>query len=176
MISDSQLVEVFRKTRHDWLNQLQLIKANVSMNRFDRIDTIIDQIVEEFQNESNLSNLKATRLSAFLLLHKTITTNYHLNLDVEPMSLDLSKKDEEITESLETLFKTMTAYAPSSNLLLTIKKEGEGVTFILRCPHNGAPLYDIEEQLKQLNRGREGAINITTKEDNLFFILTWPGL
>ncbi|WEG14061.1 Spo0B domain-containing protein [Pullulanibacillus sp. KACC 23026] len=132
MINENQLVEVFRATRHDWLNQLQLIKANLALNRLDRIDEIIHQIVEEAQQESNLSNLKAGQLTAFLLLHKSLNNDYPLKIEVEPLTLDLSKEDEAITQSLETLITTIKTLIPSIPILISIYKDDHEVCLSLQ--------------------------------------------
>lgn len=109
MISETQFIDVFRVARHDWMNQLQLIKANLALNRLDRIDAIIDKIVKEAQSESHLSNLRAPKLASLLLLQKNTTNAIILHINVPPLSLDLSGLDDQITANLETLFNAIQA-------------------------------------------------------------------
>lgn len=171
MISDQELVEVFRKTRHDWLNYLQLIKANLSLNRLDRIETLINQIVEESQNESNLSNLKAVKMTAFLLLQKSLNTNYQLHIHVDPMSLDLSEKDEEITTRLETLFYMVKAELPPSTLYLDIKKRNEGLQLHLRIPIENKSRQQFQEKFNDRDIKLPEMCKIEFEEECLHFTI-----
>lgn len=45
MSRDWSTLEVLRHARHDWLNQLQLIKANLSLGRTERANEIIEEII-----------------------------------------------------------------------------------------------------------------------------------
>lgn len=129
MINETQLIDVFRVARHDWMNQLQLIKANLALNRLDRIDAIIDKIVKDAQSESHLSNLKAPKLASLLILEKNTTNAVILHINVDPLSLDLSDLDDQITTNLETLF----------NAIHMSSKAGQSV-------HVGFNLYLKEER------------------------------
>jgi stage 0 sporulation protein B (sporulation initiation phosphotransferase) len=141
MISETQLIDVFRVARHDWMNQLQLIKANLALNRLDRIDAIIDKIVKEAQSESHLSNLKAPKLAAFLILQKNTTSAIILHINVAPLSVDLSDLDDQITINLETLFnalQTSSEVGQSIRVELNLyKKEETELCIELSFPSSG---------------------------------------
>jgi stage 0 sporulation protein B (sporulation initiation phosphotransferase) len=75
------IVKVLRYARHDWLNKIQLIKGNLALNKLERAQAIIDEIVMEAQQEARLSNLNLPQFGALLL-----TTNwkpYHFQLEYE---------------------------------------------------------------------------------------------
>lgn len=67
MSKDWSTIDVLRHARHDWLNQLQLIKANLSLNRVERANEIIEEIIVSSRHESNLMNLKVPQLAEYLI-------------------------------------------------------------------------------------------------------------
>jgi stage 0 sporulation protein B (sporulation initiation phosphotransferase) len=75
------VVEVLRYARHDWLNKIQLIKGNLALNRPERVQNIIEEIVMEAQQEARLSNLQLPRFASLLLV--TNWNNHHFKLEYE---------------------------------------------------------------------------------------------
>ncbi|GGH85823.1 stage 0 sporulation protein B (sporulation initiation phosphotransferase) [Pullulanibacillus pueri] len=73
-------VDLLRAIRHDWLNDLQLIKANLDLMRVDRASEIIASVIVKAKNEALLSNVAGPKLAAFLLTY---------NLDKPAVSLDV---------------------------------------------------------------------------------------
>ena len=51
------IVEALRHSRHDWLNKVQLIKGNLSLQRMDHINKIIQQIINR-QEENYLHQMR----------------------------------------------------------------------------------------------------------------------
>lgn len=176
MINERQLLQIFRVTRHDWLNHLQLIKANGSLGRLDQIDAIINQIVEGAQMESNLTNLKAEKFTAFLLLHKTLETNYPMELEVEALSLDLTEHDEELTRCLETLMDKIKTILPSARLMISIYQDELGLcislSILLKSFGNPGHLTQLKEWL-----GRQlPSIEMFEDAEAVFFNLNVEGV
>ena len=66
MEKEWDVVEVLRYARHDWLNKLQLIKGNLALNRLDRANEIIEEIVNESKHESKLTNINMRLFAALL--------------------------------------------------------------------------------------------------------------
>ncbi|MFC0188025.1 Spo0B domain-containing protein [Fictibacillus aquaticus] len=83
-------VELLRHARHDWLNQVQLIKANLSMNRPERVK----EIIEASREEARLSNLKMPKFAEFLLLFNWNNNALRIKYSVESEQADLSEKDD----------------------------------------------------------------------------------
>jgi stage 0 sporulation protein B (sporulation initiation phosphotransferase) len=92
-------VELLRHARHDWLNQVQLIKANLSMNRPERVKEIIDEIIEASREEARLSNLKTPKFAEFLLLFNWNNNSLRIKYSVESEQADLSEMDDALFQA-----------------------------------------------------------------------------
>ncbi|MCF6138086.1 Spo0B C-terminal domain-containing protein [Pseudalkalibacillus berkeleyi] len=91
-------VSLLRHARHDWLNQLQLIKGNLALDRTDRAKEIIDQVVQEAKNEAKVSNLKMPMLAELFLTYNWLQNQYRLDYEVIGTERDLSKYDQPLFE------------------------------------------------------------------------------
>ncbi|MFC7371240.1 Spo0B domain-containing protein [Fictibacillus iocasae] len=96
-------VELLRHARHDWLNQIQLIKANLSMNRPERVKEIIEEMIDASREEAKLSNLKAPKLAQYLLLFNWNESSLRVRFSVEGESADLSQQDEDLFQLISSL-------------------------------------------------------------------------
>jgi stage 0 sporulation protein B (sporulation initiation phosphotransferase) len=125
-------VDLLRHARHDWLNQLQLIKANLSMDRTERAKEIMDEIIEFAREESRVSNLKTPNLSEFLLTYNWLKHPVKLFGKVEGESGDFSLFEEELlhitNELCELINDSITGYEECS-LTLTFKPKTSQVSF-----------------------------------------------
>ncbi len=90
-------VEILRHSRHDWLNKLQLIKGNLALERLDRVNEIIEEIIMDTKNESKLTNLKAPQLAALLMLFNWEEQHFFLEFEVLGDERNLSNIDHELT-------------------------------------------------------------------------------
>ncbi|MCP8967310.1 sporulation initiation phosphotransferase B [Ectobacillus ponti] len=63
------VVDALRHSRHDWLNRLQLVKANLSLGRPERVHELIEEFVREAQHEAKLISLQMPRFAELLLTY-----------------------------------------------------------------------------------------------------------
>ncbi|MHC0037493.1 Spo0B C-terminal domain-containing protein [Pseudoneobacillus sp. C159] len=101
------IVKVLRFARHDWLNKIQLIKGNLSLNKLERAQAIIDEIVMEAQQEARLTNLNLPQFAALIL-----TANwkpYHFQLEYEVLGEITKVKvdDSTLSEWTRTFFSNL---------------------------------------------------------------------
>ncbi len=89
-------VDLLRHARHDWLNQLQLIKANLSLGRTERAKEIMNEVIELSREESRISNLKTPNLSEYLLTYNWLKHPVKLYGKVNGESGDFSLFEEEL--------------------------------------------------------------------------------
>jgi stage 0 sporulation protein B (sporulation initiation phosphotransferase) len=89
-----KVVEVLSHSRHDWLNKIQLIKGNLSLNKIDRVKEIIEEIVHESQNESHLTNLKMLKFAGLLMTYNWEQHHFRVEYEVLGDVKDLSRYDE----------------------------------------------------------------------------------
>ncbi|HET7628327.1 MAG TPA: Spo0B C-terminal domain-containing protein [Bacillales bacterium] len=93
-------VELLRHVRHDWLNQIQLIKANLSLNRIERAKEIIEDITARSRNESKLTNLHMPRVAELLLTFNWYEHSYRLQTEVIGREQDLSDYEDDLAAFL----------------------------------------------------------------------------
>jgi stage 0 sporulation protein B (sporulation initiation phosphotransferase) len=89
-------VDLLRHARHDWLNQLQLIKANLSLDRTERAKEIMNEVIELSREESRISNLKTPNLSEYLLTYNWLKHPVKLNGKVNGEGGDFSLFEDEL--------------------------------------------------------------------------------
>ena len=98
------VVEILRHARHDWLNQLQLIKGNLELGKTNRAKEIIDELIIDARNESNLSNLGLDEFSSLLLTCNWKQHYFRLEYEVLEATGTFPLEDQEITGWMNHLF------------------------------------------------------------------------
>lgn len=97
-------LDVLRHSRHDWLNRIQLIKANMSLGRTERVNNLIDEIVLEANHESNLTNLYAPTFAEYLITFHWEPRLFSMEYEVIGQPVNLSKVDEILYKWISSLF------------------------------------------------------------------------
>ncbi|HET7522411.1 MAG TPA: Spo0B C-terminal domain-containing protein [Bacillales bacterium] len=100
-------LELLRHSRHDWLNDIQLIKANLSLNRLDRVHEIIEEITSRSQNESKLTNLHIPKVAVLLLTSNWETHPYRLQVEVAGDERNLSAVQQDLFHGLVSFFQLL---------------------------------------------------------------------
>jgi len=101
---ENQIVDILRSVRHDLLNQVQLLKANLSLKRLDRVELIIDEIVAKAKTEAQLSNLQVPRTTLFLLGYNWKPQPFKLEIALSGAMTDWSEYDEALYLLLSRVF------------------------------------------------------------------------
>ncbi|UOE95520.1 sporulation initiation phosphotransferase B [Alkalihalobacillus sp. LMS39] len=116
------VVDLLRHSRHDWLNVIQLIKGNIALHRLERVDEIIDEIIQKAQNESKLSDLKIPALASELLTINWENHLYEIELEVIGDVQDLSAYEQSLQVWCKNFFSLLDDVCSNScenQLLLT---------------------------------------------------------
>lgn len=108
-------VDILRHTRHDWLNNLQLIKGNLDLNKIERVKEIIAKIIIETQNEARLTNLNLAAFSGDLMTFKWERHHFQLEFEVLGEVKDLSKYDESLAEWTSLFFQILDQVVEKEN-------------------------------------------------------------
>lgn len=148
-------IELLRHARHDWLNKIQLIKGNLSLNKMDRVKEIIDEIVIETRQESILSNLNIPQFAALLLTYNWESHSIHLEYEIigEPnLSSSHLVKDDVLTNwtntFLEELDQAIKAFH-ENHLSVTIERQETGIGFFFDFRGIITNIEHIERFLQQ---------------------------
>lgn len=96
MTNHLDVLEALRHTRHDWLNVMQLIKGNLALKRYDRIEEIIDQVARQSNCESRIANIQAPSIVYYLLTYNWFCRQMKLEIDVVGDVFSLAKNEEDI--------------------------------------------------------------------------------
>jgi stage 0 sporulation protein B (sporulation initiation phosphotransferase) len=117
-------VNLLSHSRHDWLNHLQLIKGNLALNNTEKVNDIINAIVNRATHEANLSNLGARQLTSLLLTINWEGYSYVVDYEVNNEGFKLSKYDNYLVQWFGEFFKTLEEIASSgeeNHLTLTFQ-------------------------------------------------------
>lgn len=125
-------IEVLRHARHDWMNKLQLIKGNLSLNKVDRAKDVIEEIIMEARRDAKLSNLHLPQFASSLLTCNW--ENHHFQLEYEVMdSQNFHRLDDpKLAGMTERLFETLDASIEpyqENHLSVTIDPQDKGIGF-----------------------------------------------
>lgn len=125
-------IEVLRHARHDWMNQLQLIKGNLSLNKVDRAKEIIEEIIMEARQDAKLSNLHLPQFASTLLTCNW--ENHHFQLEYEVMdSQNFHRLDDQLltrwTEQLFDALNSSIEQYQENHLSVTIESQEKGIGF-----------------------------------------------
>ncbi|WP_198520860.1 Spo0B C-terminal domain-containing protein [Alteribacter populi] len=125
-------VELLRHYRHDWLNQMQLIKGNLSLGKTERVEVLLNEIIEQARNEARLSNTNGEHLAEYLLTFNWEHHNFHLNFEVVSEPRDLKAKQMRILNVIKRLFTWFDrhCYSGADNHLLFVMSEEDGIPVI----------------------------------------------
>ncbi|WP_078552644.1 Spo0B C-terminal domain-containing protein [Bacillus alkalicellulosilyticus] len=114
--------ELLRHSRHDWLNVIQLIKGNIALKRLDRVEEIINEVINKAQNESKLSDLKIPLLAGELLTINWENHLYETEVEIVGEVLDLSRHEKILKQwcnNLIELFDEISSPSSENHLLIT---------------------------------------------------------
>ncbi|MCD7032934.1 sporulation initiation phosphotransferase B [Metabacillus sp. GX 13764] len=101
------IVDIISHYRHDWMNRLQLIKGNLSLEKFDRVNEIVDEIIIEAQQESKLCNLKAPEFASLLMTFSWESHPFTLEYEVLGEISDLSLFERKMISFCSGLFRML---------------------------------------------------------------------
>jgi stage 0 sporulation protein B (sporulation initiation phosphotransferase) len=125
-------IEVLRHARHDWMNQLQLIKGNLSMNKVDRAKEIIEEIIMEARQDAKLSNLHLPQFASSLLTCNWENHSFQLEYEVTDSQNFHRLDDQQLASFTKRLFETLDGSIElfqENHLSITIDPQEKGIVF-----------------------------------------------
>ncbi|HAQ08136.1 MAG TPA: sporulation protein [Bacillus bacterium] len=125
-------IEVLRHARHDWMNQLQLIKGNLSLNKVDRAKEIIEDIIMGARQDAKLSNLHLPQFASSLLTCNW--ENHFFQLEYEVMDSQNFHRldDQQLANWTKLLFEALDASIEpyqDNHLSVTVDSQDKGIGF-----------------------------------------------
>ncbi|WP_209122807.1 Spo0B C-terminal domain-containing protein [Alkalihalobacillus sp. BA299] len=175
MTKPNEIINILRHSRHDWLNVIQLIKGNLALNRPERVEEIIQSVIQQSQNESKLSNLNIPVIVADLLTFNWENHGYKLEIEVIGDAKDLSHYEQELHEWYSQFMQLLDQCCDegTENHLL--------ITFQLLVDETKL-MFDYQGQFKEISlinswlQSRSSELFFITEEqvsvNELFFVVT----
>jgi stage 0 sporulation protein B (sporulation initiation phosphotransferase) len=78
-----EFLHLLSQYRHDVMNQVQLLKGYLQLQKYDRLHSPLETLIEDAQRHSALSNLPGTYLPYRLIQRELSAPLLHLNVLVE---------------------------------------------------------------------------------------------
>ncbi|MBM4762426.1 Spo0B C-terminal domain-containing protein [Bacillus sp. B15-48] len=100
-------LEVLKHARHDWLNKLQLIKGNLSLNKVDRVKEIIEEIILDARQETMVTNLNLPQFASTLLTCNWEQHYFLLDYEVADFPRNHKLDDQLLSQWLNQLFEVL---------------------------------------------------------------------
>lgn len=127
-------VKLLSHSRHDWLNKIQLIKGNLSLNKVERAEEIIEEIIFQARQESKLTNLKLPNVALLILTYNWESQYIQLEFEVldETMEIPHPLNDEFIAEWISSFLQLLNSTVKpfsENHLSITIDVQEERLRF-----------------------------------------------
>ncbi|WP_059283185.1 Spo0B C-terminal domain-containing protein [Bacillus coahuilensis] len=128
------IVEALRHARHDFMNDLQLIKGNLALGKHDRVNDIIKEMIHRAQGESALSSCRIPSVAEWILTYNW--TSHPIHLEFELLEGNTAHQIDEVflLDLLVRVVSTIeehTSYLGENHLLLSIELKEENSRLIL---------------------------------------------
>jgi stage 0 sporulation protein B (sporulation initiation phosphotransferase) len=156
MDNNWDIVKVLRYARHDWLNKIQLIKGNLSLNRLERAQDIIDEIVMEAQQEARLSNLNLPQFASLLLITNWNQNYFQLEFEVLGDNQSVKMDDNKLTawtSSFFTILNNCIEAYQENHLSLSILPNENRAQFFFDFSGTILKQKELETFLKESHEG-----------------------
>lgn len=145
--------EILRAANHDFINQLQLIKMNLDLNRIDDAKKIIENYCHQYKSYSNLNKLNWPKTVEWIQTFHYRFPSIEFLLKSHVAMTPSVKKDAETVEYLEKTIQHVSPYLdPYSEHRLLIEVEATErwvkITFDLHGKWDVEPLRDKPSDLE----------------------------
>lgn len=111
MATEWNVLNLLRHSRHDWLNHLQLINGYLSMGRVDKVEKLVEDIVNKAKNESHMSHLNMDKVAEKLLTFNWEPHSFRISFEVMTCESDWSQVEGTVYPFLEMLLQLLDTYA-----------------------------------------------------------------
>ncbi|HZG73715.1 MAG TPA: Spo0B C-terminal domain-containing protein [Chondromyces sp.] len=132
MKNDWTVVEALRFARHDWMNQIQLIKGFLALGKVERAEQFIEEIILQARQDSHLTNLELTELAELFLTFNWENHSFRLEYEIMQERLSVHAKGDWLTDWFKCLFTTLNDCVKpfADNLLyVSLEETAEGLRF-----------------------------------------------
>jgi stage 0 sporulation protein B (sporulation initiation phosphotransferase) len=174
MLKKWDTIEILRHCRHDWLNELQLIKGNLALNNTEKVHAIINEIVNRATHESDLCNLKANKLASLLLTINWESKPFVVDFEVCYSATQLTKYDEILSKWFTQFFLMLekaVAVGVENNVMISFQLLEDAQTIVVDLSGKINERTKVEQFLHKQLDPIVNISDITIQEEELVFTL-----
>ncbi|WP_280768629.1 Spo0B domain-containing protein [Salipaludibacillus daqingensis] len=117
------VLNILRHYRHDWLNHLQLINGYLAMGRVEKVEHLINELVIQSKNESQLSNLNMNDFAEQILTFNWKGYSFRLSFEVVSNTKDWSNWEKVIIsyfQYITTLLEDHTTHGEEQHAIIVL--------------------------------------------------------
>lgn len=122
MSKHDEVILALKHTRHDWLNVMQLIKGNLALGHYERIDEIIQQMTTKSIAESKLYNACAPELTLFLISYNWTSQKLNLSYELEGEEFSIAEWDQPLVSVIRSITDRLahsSSYSIENSLMIS---------------------------------------------------------
>src|SRR5690625_7310101 len=93
-MDEMSMVRILQTTRHDLMNNLQVIQGYLSMDKIDVVKMKLAECIDYYEQERKLININASNFILWVIQFNHRHENLQLTYHIEAESLDLRKIDQ----------------------------------------------------------------------------------
>lgn len=95
-MNNEEVIQLLQKRRHDDLNELQLIKAYFTMEKYEQLNVKLDDSIQKIMLEQKLFSLSVPKFSLFIMQFNYKHSNARLTYDIHIDYTNLSHVDVQL--------------------------------------------------------------------------------
>ncbi|WP_100331711.1 Spo0B C-terminal domain-containing protein [Bacillus xiapuensis] len=168
------VIRAIRHARHDWMNQIQLIKGFMALGKVEEAERAIETAIVQARQEAHLCNLCLPNFAELILTFNWEGHSFELEYEILDQNCTIAVNDEKLTEWMASLLGAIEkhiAQFADNRLYLSINQEANGVRFFFEfsgiITDEGSLTMELVQLLKAPHVKR-GKIHSHTGEDMRF--------
>lgn len=151
------VLSTLRHARHDWMNDIQLVKAYLALGKVEDAMRAVDQATLKAAQESKLCNLGMPGMAELLLTFNWSTHAFRLEYEVEEYTQRVRANDGKAIRFFQTCFSLLEAHITEyTHHSLFIRLVEENSLLTAQLDWDG-PLVNKAHFMKVLNQAAEEA-------------------
>ncbi|WP_245796352.1 Spo0B domain-containing protein [Domibacillus antri] len=145
-------IEALRHARHDWMNDIQLIKGFLALNKIDEAARAADHIIVKAVQESKLCNLGMPGMAEMFITFNWEKHKFLLEFEIDDEMVIEKVDDEMVTGFFQSLFSLLERHISdySGQNLYTGFAEKDG-RLMVRIEWDGE-LFDRSLLMERINQ------------------------
>lgn len=110
-ISETDGLKLIGSARHALLNDLQLIKGYLFLNRVEKANELVDQLTVRLRTQAQLSHLRIPECAFYLITFGWSAHPFHFSINVNGPETDLSASDHTLTRFIRNFLNVLEKFA-----------------------------------------------------------------